>query len=54
MDDRVRENYKGLLSEKELKNISFVAAKQHRYKIITHITTALGLGKYKKVFKFFG
>jgi len=54
MDDRVRENYQGLLSEKELKNITFVNTKQHRYKFITHLINFLGRGKYKKTFKFFG
>jgi hypothetical protein len=54
MEDRVRENYQGLLTEKELKNIKFVNAKQHKYKIITHIINFLGIGKYKKTFKFFG
>lgn len=54
MDDRVRENYQWFLSEKELKNITFVDAKQHRLKIITHVINFLGRGKYKKVFKFFG
>jgi len=54
MDDRVRENYQWLLSEKELKNITFVNAKQHRYKFITHLVNFLGRGKYKKTFKFFG
>jgi len=54
MEDRVRENYQWLLTEKELKNIKFVNAKQHKYKFITHLINFLGFWKYKKTFKFFG
>ncbi|HMS91249.1 MAG TPA: polysaccharide pyruvyl transferase family protein, partial [Candidatus Absconditabacterales bacterium] len=54
MEDRVRENYQGFLTEKQLKSIKFINAKQHKYKIITHLINLLGRGKYKKVFKFFG
>lgn len=54
MEDRVWENYQWLLTEKQLKNIKFVNAKQHKYKVITHLLNFLWLGKYKKVFKFFG
>lgn len=54
MEDWIRENYPGLLTEKELKNIKIVSGKQHRYRWITHIINLLGCGKYKKTFKFFG
>ncbi|MEI8009539.1 MAG: hypothetical protein WCI00_09635 [bacterium] len=54
MEDRVRENYQEILTEKQLKSIKFINAKQHKYKIITHLMNILGRGKYKKVFKFFG
>ena len=54
MEDRVRENYQGLLTEQQLKTIKFVNAKQHKYKFITHLITFLGFSKYKKTFKFFG
>ena len=54
MEDRVRENYQWLLTEKQLKNIKFVNAKQHTYKWITHLINFLWRGKYKKTFKFFG
>ncbi len=54
MEDRVWENYQGLLTEKQLKNIKLVNVKQHRFKFITHLINILGRGKYKKVFKFFG
>ena len=54
MEDRVWENYQGLLTEKQLNSIKFVGAKQHKYKLVTHIINFLGLGKYKKTFKFFG
>jgi len=54
MEDRVWENYQEILSEKQLKSITFIHAKQHKYKIITHVINFLGRGKYKKVFKFFG
>ena len=54
MDDWVRENYQGLLTEKQLKAIKFIHAKQHSYKCITHLINFLGLGKHKKTFKFFG
>ena len=54
MEDRVRENYQGLLTEQQLKTIKFVNAKQHKYKLITHLITFLGFSKYKKTFKFFG
>lgn len=54
MEDRVRENYQWLLTEKELKSIKFVNVKQHAYKFITHLVNFLGRGKYKKTFKFFG
>ena len=54
MEDRIRENYQGILTEKQLKNIKIINGKQHNYKIITHIMNFLGLGKYKKIFKFFG
>ena len=54
MEDRVRENYQGLLTEKQLNAIKFVNAKQHKYKLITHLVNFLGFGKYKKTFKFFG
>jgi len=54
MDDRIRENYQGLLTEKQLKDIKCVNAKQHKYKFITHLVNFLWLGKYKKTFKFFG
>jgi polysaccharide pyruvyl transferase WcaK-like protein len=54
MEDRVRENYQGLLTEKQLKNIKFVNAKQHTCKYITHLINFFGRGKYKKTFKFFG
>ena len=53
MDDWVRENYQDLLTEKQLKAIKFIHAKQHSYKYITHLINFLGLGKYKKTFKFF-
>jgi len=54
MEDRVRENYQWLLTDKQLNSIKFINAKQHKYKIITHLVNFLGRGKYKKVFKFFG
>jgi len=54
MEDRVWENYQLLLTEKELKNIKFINAKQHTYKFITHLINFFGRGKYKKTFKFFG
>lgn len=54
MEDRVRENYQGVLSEQQLKSIKFVNARQHTYKIITHMINFLGRWKYKKIFKFFG
>jgi len=54
MEDRIWENYQWLLTEKELKNVKFVNAKQHKYKFITHLINFLGRGKYKKTFKFFG
>ncbi|MFA7298609.1 MAG: polysaccharide pyruvyl transferase family protein [Candidatus Absconditabacterales bacterium] len=54
MEDRIRENYQGLLTEKQLKNIKFINTKQHKYKFITHLITFFGFGKYKKTFKFFG
>ncbi|MCX6824805.1 MAG: polysaccharide pyruvyl transferase family protein [candidate division SR1 bacterium] len=54
MEDWVRENYQGLLTEKQLNAIKFVSAKQHKYKIVTHLINFLGRGKYKKAFKFFG
>lgn len=54
MDDRIRENYEGILTEQQLKNIKCINAKQHKYKIITHLMNFFGVGKYKKVFKFFG
>ena len=54
MEDRVRENYQEILTEKQLKSIKFINAKQHKYKILTHLINIMGLGKYKKVFKFFG
>lgn len=54
MEDRIRENYQGLLTEKQLSSIKLVYAKQHKYKFITHLVNMLGLSKYKKTFKFFG
>ncbi len=54
MEDRIRENYQGLLTEKQLNSIKLVNAKQHKYKYITHLVNFLGLSKYKKIFKFFG
>ena len=54
MEDWVWENYQDLLTEKQLKSLKFINAKQHKYKIITHLINFLGRGKYKKVFKFFG
>ncbi len=54
MEDRIWENYQGVLTEKQLKSIKVVNVKQHKYKIITHVINFLGIGKYKKVFKFFG
>jgi len=54
MDDRVRENYQGLLTEKQLNAIKLVPAKQHPHKWITHLVNFLGFGKYRKIFKFFG
>lgn len=54
MDDRVRENYQGLLTEKQLNALKLVDAKQHSHKIITHLINFLGFGKYRKMFKFFG
>lgn len=54
MEDRVRENYQWLLTEKQLKAIKFVSAKQHTYKVITHLVNFLWRGKYKKTFKIFG
>ena len=54
MEDRVWENYQGLLTEKQLKSLKFINARQHKYKIITHVIHFLGRGKYKKIFKFFG
>ena len=54
MEDRVWENYQGILTDKQLNTIKFIPAKQHKYKIITHLINFLGIGKYKKIFKFFG
>ncbi len=54
MEDRVRENYQELLTEKQLNAIKFVNVKQHTYKFITHLINFLGRWKYKKTFKFFG
>lgn len=54
MEDRVWENYQWLLTEKQLKDIKFISAKQHKYKLITHLVNFLWRGKYKKTFKFFG
>lgn len=54
MEDRVRANYQWLLTDTQLAKIKFVNAKQHKYKIITHLMNFLWRGKYKKVFKFFG
>lgn len=54
MEDRVWENYRDLLTEKQLKSLKFINTKQHKYKIITHLINFLWLGKYKKTFKFFG
>ncbi|MEI7558010.1 MAG: hypothetical protein WCJ45_04205 [bacterium] len=54
MEDRVWANYEGILDEKELKIIRFVDANQFRCKPITHLVNALGIGKYKDTFKFFG
>lgn len=54
MEDWVWENYQKLFTEKQLKNIKFINAKQHKYKIITHMINFLWRGKYKKIFKFFG
>jgi hypothetical protein len=41
MEDRIRENYQGLLTEKQLTMITCISAKQHKYKIITHIINFL-------------
>jgi len=38
----------------DLSQIEVVPIQQHKYKIITHLTNFLALGKYKKYFKFFG
>lgn len=42
MEDRVWENYQGILTEQQLKIIRFVDAKQYPYKWITHLITFLG------------
>ena len=41
MDDRVWENYQGLLTEKQLNSLKLVNAKQHSHKIITHLVNFL-------------
>ncbi|MEI6672484.1 MAG: hypothetical protein WCL02_03905 [bacterium] len=41
MEDRVWENYQGVLTEKQLKSIKFINAKQHKYKILTHLINFL-------------
>lgn len=43
MEDWVRENYQGVLTEQQLKSIKFVNTKQHIYKFITHLINFLGL-----------
>ncbi len=54
MEDWIRENYQGLLTEKQLSAITCVPAKQHSCKLITHLVNILGIGRYRKLFKFFG
>ncbi|MFA5747666.1 MAG: polysaccharide pyruvyl transferase family protein, partial [Candidatus Absconditabacterales bacterium] len=54
MEHWIEKNSQILNFSKYLNKLQIVENKQHRFKIITHLANFLGLGKYKKLFKFFG